>query len=48
MVMIRNTAELETILVSEAMSGSAPLPEGVEIIGEPEEIRFDEEGNIAE
>lgn len=48
MVMIRNTQELETILVSEPLAGGGNLPEGAEILGGAEEMSFDRDGNLSE
>ncbi len=48
MVMIRNTQELETILVSGAAGRGGNLPEGAEILGGAEEMSFDREGNLSE
>ncbi len=48
MVMIRNTQELETILVSESLAGEGILPEGAEILGGAEAMSFDQDGNLSE
>lgn len=48
MVMIRNTQELETILVSESLAGGGSLPEGAEILGGAEAMSFDQDGNLSE
>ncbi|ETA80097.1 lactate racemase domain-containing protein [Youngiibacter fragilis] len=47
-VRIRNTAEMEDILVSEAYLEELKGREDIEIIGEPFDMEFDEEGYLAD
>lgn len=46
MVFIKNTLELETFYVSEVMLGDIQGNKDIEIIGDPQEMRFDKEGNL--
>ncbi len=46
-VRIRNTMEMGEMLVSESSAAEAAARPGVEIVGEPEEMAFDAEGNLA-
>ena len=46
MVRIADTLSLSTIWISEAMLEDARNTPGVTVIGEPEELAFDEEGNL--
>lgn len=45
-VRIKNTLELEYIYVSESLFDEAKANPFLEILGEPEELQFDEKGNI--
>ncbi|MBI1355046.1 MAG: hypothetical protein GC160_11925 [Acidobacteria bacterium] len=45
-VRIRNTMELEEMLVSEGLAQEAAAQPGVEIVGEAEELDFDADGNL--
>lgn len=45
-VFIKNTLELETFYVSEVMLGDIQEDKNVEIIGDPQEMCFDREGNL--
>lgn len=43
---VPNTLELEYVYLSESLLEEARAKEGVEVIGEPEELAFDEEDNL--
>ena len=45
-VRIKNTLKLDEIMISESLLDLAKQTEGVTIIGEPEELQFDGEGNL--
>lgn len=45
-VRILNTLKLEEMLISEAMLPEAEQMDNVGIIGSPEEVAFDAEGNL--
>ena len=45
-VRIRNTMELDEMLVSEGLAREAAAHPGVEIVGEPQELDFDADGNL--
>jgi hypothetical protein len=47
-VRIKNTAEMEDILMSEAYLKELEGREDIEIIGEPFDMEFDEEGNLVD
>ena len=47
-VRIRSTAEMEEIQVSESLLDELRGRDDVEILGEPEEMAFDAEGNLTD
>lgn len=46
LIIIKNTKELHRIYISESLADEAGLRENIQLVGEPLEIEFDEEGNI--
>ena len=46
MVHIRDTMNLEQIEISEAMLAEAEASEHIEVLSQPEDWKFNEEGNL--
>ena len=46
LIIIKNTKELDRIYISESLAAEARLKGNIELLGEPRDIDFDEEGNI--
>ncbi len=45
-VYIKNTLSLASVMISEALMDEARATEGMEALGAPESLRFDETGNL--
>ena len=46
-IIIKNSLEIENILVSEAMIDEINNTPGMKVLGEPFELKYDDEGNLA-
>lgn len=45
-VYIKNTLSLASVMISEALMDEARAMEGMEVLGDPQPLRFDEIGNL--